>query len=239
MHQDSAQSQPDYGEAPSRLDELTGQLDALLAILAGLRSAQQQRQERLRTAAHDLRSHVGIVSSAAQLLIQTTSEAQRSQLSDLLVRNARQLSERLSQFLEEFQEDAASPTSAPAPFDAGRLLHNLGRQFLPRAQEHSLSFTADGPDSLSVTGDPEQLGLLVRTLMSTALRGRPGGQVCLSWGEASGARRWWLQVSATCPDLPAQFPAENVDLKVARELAWAMGGAWEKTGENVKIFFRP
>lgn len=173
-------------------------------LLADLRHTLRHRGKLLRAVSHDLRGHVGIINSAAQLLGLTENEAERTHMIQMILGNVRQLTQLMTNLLDYARLEAGQQTRTLGTFDAFELLSDLGEAVLPLARQQALTLLISGPSSLPVEGDRVNVSRIAQNLLLNALKYTPSGTVTLSWGENPEERRWWFRVSDTGPGLSAR-----------------------------------
>ena len=82
------------------LRQQANQSDIVIAQLAALRQHLNDQNESLRTTSHDLRSSLGIVQGAAQLLNFAESDAERVEIMEMINRNVKELARLLTELVE-------------------------------------------------------------------------------------------------------------------------------------------
>lgn len=82
------------------LRQQVSQSDIVTGQLAALRQHLKDQTELLRTNSHDIRSSLGIVQGAAQLMNLAESDAERVQIMEMINRNVRELARLLSELVE-------------------------------------------------------------------------------------------------------------------------------------------
>jgi two-component system CheB/CheR fusion protein len=171
-------------------------------LVTQLRNSLQERGELLRAASHDLRGQVGIIASATQLLGMAGSEADRSQIIDMIQRNIQQMTQLMSNLLDFSRLEAGQETSQLSRFDVAELLTELVAGARPLAAERGLLLKADGPLELAVTSDLVQVRRMAQNLLINAVKYTPSGQVTVSWQGPATDSGWQFSVADTGPGLP-------------------------------------
>lgn len=190
----------------NRLERETaaGRARDLERALAELSEWEQQRGQLIREVVHDLGGKVQAVTTAASLLsVPTLPEQQRQDVTDVVRRGARSLRTMLGDLMDLARLEAGEERRNIAPFDASVSLTELCEGSRPLAEERGLNFVQDGPASLPVVGDAENVQRIVQNLVLNALKYTESGGVTVSWGEED-SDTWWLAVRDTGPGLPGK-----------------------------------
>ena len=181
-------------EAVTRLRELE-------AALVDLRELEQSRGEVLRTAAHDIKGSLSIVSGSAALLHDTDlNENERTDMRDMLQRGVSSLSGMLSDLMDMARLEAGEEKRRIEPFDAGQMLADLCATSQPLAQARGLELRTEGAGELSVEGDAAKIGRIAQNLLLNALKYTQRGEVLVAWGEHD-EKQWFLRIQDTGPGL--------------------------------------
>ena len=87
------------------------------------------------------------------------------------------------------------------PFDVAVLLKDVHEHLRPLAADRGLFLKIEGPNSLSVEGDPVKIQRIAQNLLINALKYTEKGGVSLSWGDSrsNDPERWTLCIEDTGP----------------------------------------
>ncbi|MET0692372.1 MAG: HAMP domain-containing sensor histidine kinase [Propionibacteriaceae bacterium] len=162
---------------PTRVDTELGQtasaFDEMLDELEGAESRARLAEERTRAfladAAHELRTPIAGVQTAAETLLHGGSQlgpAQREQLEVLLVREAQRAGQLVSDLLVTARLDVGVELTI-APLALRSLV--LAEVDRARLLQPGVAFELTGPD-LTVAGDRDKIGSILRNLIDNALR---------------------------------------------------------------------
>jgi signal transduction histidine kinase len=183
--------------------EAGGRMRDLERAITELRTLERQRAGMLREAAHDLRGSVGVISSATNVLVRTTSEAKRPDYYRILDRALASTYSLLTDLMELTRLEAAQDRVQVSVFDASEVLRDLSDSLRGEADARNLFFRVDGPHALQVIGDRAKLRRIVQNLVLNAFKATTRGGVTLTWGVSEGLpkERWVLTVQDTGPGL--------------------------------------
>jgi signal transduction histidine kinase len=184
-------------EAASRVRDLQ-------QALAQLQSLERERAERLREAAHDLRSSVGVVRMAAEVLDRSSvSETARAQMSQALQRGTVSLRDLLTDLMDLARLEAGHERRNLVDFDAAQTLREFCEPLRALAAQRNLFLRTDGPEKLIVEGDPPKVQRIAQNLMLNALKATAEGGVRVTWEQRTSGEReqWILCVQDTGPGL--------------------------------------
>jgi signal transduction histidine kinase len=190
-------------EAASRVRDLQ-------QALTQLQTLERERAERLREAAHDLRSSVGVVRMAAEVLDRSSvSEAARAQMSQALQRGTVSLRDLLSDLMDLARLEAGHERRNLVDFDAAQTLREFCEPLRALAAQRGLFLRTDGPEQLLVQGDPPKVQRIAQNLVLNALKATREGGVRVTWEERTSAERkqWILCVQDTGPGLTTSTAA--------------------------------
>lgn len=186
--------------------EALGQVRDLSQTLDQLRELERERAELWRQAAHDLRGNIGVVANAAAgLTLQAVPEAMREQFFRLLQRSVSSVHSMLDDVMNLARLHAGQEQRRLDTFDVAPLLREMCEEFQGIARERGLFLDAEGPDRLTVVGDPVKVRRIAQNLMLNALKYTQEGGVTVHWGDsrADDAERWMLAVRDTGPGIHA------------------------------------
>jgi signal transduction histidine kinase len=184
--------------------EAAGRVHDLQQALSQLQSLERERAERLREAAHDLRSSVGVVRMAAEVLDRSSvSESARAQMSQALQRGTVSLRDLLTDLMDLARLEAGHERRNLVDFDAAQTVREFCEPLRALAAQRNLFLRTDGPEHLMVQGDPPKLQRIAQNLVLNALKATREGGVRVIWEERASAEseQWILCVQDTGPGL--------------------------------------
>ncbi len=188
------------------LDELESSRQSVEA-LTQLRATLQHRSESLRAVSHDLKSNFGIITGALSLLELADSEAERSQVMDMALRNVKQATGLLGELLDLTRLEAHEQPRRIDRQNVRNLFHELIESVQPLADERQLTVHVSGAGTLVVDTDSLVLYRLVQNLVMNALKYTHQGGVRLTWASEPENGQWWFSVADTGPGLAAELVA--------------------------------
>ncbi|MCF0062838.1 PAS domain S-box protein [Dyadobacter chenwenxiniae] len=195
-------------EAQSQQQYWLGQLEDArqsTQTVAQLRDALKERGELLRSASHDLRGQVGVITSAAQLLGMSGSETDNNVLIQMIQRNTRQMTQLMSSLLDFARLEAAQEVVYISTFDVAVLLRELAQNTQPFATERGLWLKTEELASLEVKSDPVQIRRIAQNLLLNALKYTTVGGVTITCERLTNLPGWCFRVTDTGPGLPARL----------------------------------
>lgn len=201
--------------------EAEGRLRDLEAVNADLDQMERCRGELLHEAAHDLRGGLSAMIYTTDLLNRPDAPPRlQPELFAILQRSVAALREMMDGLLDLGRLEAGREQLRVAPFDAGRLLSDIGREFQPLAQARGLHLDCAGPEPFNTDGDALKVRRVALNLLTNALRYTRRGGVRLTW-DGHDAERWRLEIADTGPGLPTAGEAPlahelGMDAQVAK-----------------------
>ena len=157
---------------PPELHLLIGAINDLMARLG---SALALQRHFLADAAHELRTPITALRLQLQLLERAGSEAQRG----MALAELRAGVERTQHLVEQLLQLSRLAPEAPAlkrePVDLGLLVRAAVSRFSARAEEKRIDLGAVAQGTVAVSGDAQQLTILLNNLVDNALRHTPEG----------------------------------------------------------------
>ena len=216
-------------EAADRVRELE-------QALAQLQAGDRERAQRWREAAHDLRSTVAVVTTAAAVLDRDdTPEAARLSMSQLLQRGTSSLRELLADLMDLARLEAGQERRNVTTFDAAAMLRDFCEPLRAIAAQHNLFFRTDGAEQLLVEGDAIKVQRIAQNLLTNAIRATERGGIRLTWEERNDSDRaqWIMCVQDTGSglNLATAAPLERA-LKRATDESHAIEQHSVETGET-------
>jgi signal transduction histidine kinase len=159
-----------------------------------------------------------MISSASTVLAEAPDDDRRRALSQMLQRSVESLRVLLTDLLDLSRLEAGEERRNLSHFDAAALLREYCDSVRPLAIERNLFLKAEGPQTLSVQGDPVKIQRIAQNLILNALNVTRRGGVRVSWEErsVSGIVQWLLCVQDTGPGFQRDSPAAPLE-KVLRE----------------------
>jgi signal transduction histidine kinase len=204
--------------------ESAGHVNDLERALADLQTMEQTRAEGWRTAAHDLRGVVTVVTGAATLLnvSSTLPEPERVAVADMLRKSVASLHDMLNDLLSLARLDAGHERRDIATFDAAVLLRDFCTASQATATDRGLFLKMDGSSTLPVEGDKTKVLRILQNLLLNAVKYTQRGGVSVTWGpdQTRDTDRWTFSVQDTGPGID-----EAVAAPLAQELHHATEAA--------------
>lgn len=172
---DLSQRVPLSGSGDS-FDRLGMQINAMLDRISNLMEELRLLTDSL---AHDLRSPVGRLRSAAHGAAEATDPAEQEELLGSVVRNADALMRILTTILEIGRSEALTGRNQFAWFDVGELAAELTEMYDPLADEGGASLRYERPDRpVPLFGHRQLLAQALSNLIENAIRyGSSGGEI--------------------------------------------------------------
>lgn len=244
-------------------DELTALRDGLYLAAQTLEQVRAERERGLVTAAHDLRTPLGVIRTTIDLALRRprTAEELRSALTEV-----RGECDRLTALAEQILTDRRGPRQRE-PVQVAPLVEQVCASLRPRAEEAGVELVVRCADaSASVTGDRAQLRRVLENLLHNALTHSPKGgvvslEVTIEGANAAARQGASKAVShdATCriavrddgPGIAAERLEEvfqafvrgpesrgaGLGLSIVRQIATEHGGqAWAEPGPGGRVF---
>ncbi|UHG93936.1 sensor histidine kinase [Spirosoma oryzicola] len=201
------------GESITKLDELqrleaANRATSLQKALQEMEELSRQRTELLRTSSHDLRSGLGLISGAAQVLnMDELTEEERKRFTEMLNRNLSNVQSSLTDLIDLARLEAGQEPLKIEEFDAAQLLTELVSTAQDMAKERGIILRADGPANLQVKTDREKVYRIAQNLVINALKYTLSTPerlaiVSVSWSTENDWR-WVFSVHDSGPGLPA------------------------------------
>ncbi|GMV08192.1 MAG: hypothetical protein AMXMBFR53_44670 [Gemmatimonadota bacterium] len=217
-----------------------------------LRRAVRVREEVVSVVSHDLRNPLGVVSGAADLLLDLPlGEADRRKQADIIRRSAERMTRLIENLLDVARIEAGALVVRPVVQDVGELLAEVAGFFEPQAEGRAVTFRTDVADGLPpVLADPDRVQQALANLLGNALRFAPYGSTVTLGAHAAGPHRVALTVRDEGPGIPVEDQARLFDrfwqasrhdrtgsglgLAIVWGIAQAHGGAVEVSSEPGK-----
>jgi signal transduction histidine kinase len=186
-------------------DRLGVQINAMLDRITGLMEELRLLTDSL---AHDLRSPVSRLRSAAQAAAETPDPVEQEEKRGSVVRQADSLMRILTAVLEISRSEALTGRKQFSWFDLGELAAELAEMYDPLVEERGAVLEFDRPvRSIPLFGHRQLLAQAISNLVENAIRyGSGGGSIRI--GVAPGDREIRVEVSDKGPGIPAERRAE-------------------------------
>jgi len=131
-------------------------------------SREQERRDLIAMVAHDIRSPLGNVSLAAQMLQEVDLEPNKKVLLEQLLRNVRRTEIILDDLLDFTQAESGLMSLEQEELDLTVLVGELVREQADVCQTHHFKF--EGKGKCLISGDRERLSRVVSNLLSNAIK---------------------------------------------------------------------
>jgi signal transduction histidine kinase len=186
--------------AGDAFDRLGGQINAMLDRISGLMEELRLLTDSL---AHDLRSPVSRLRSAAQAAAEADDPAEQEELLASVIRQADALMRILTAVLEISRSEAQTGRKQFAWFDVGELAAELAEMYDPLAEERGAKLEYDPPPRpVPLFGHRQLLAQAVSNLVENAIRyGSGGGEISVH--VTPGERQIRIEVGDRGPGIPA------------------------------------
>ena len=180
---------------------------SLQQALDDLGQLEQERGELLRMTSHDLRSGLGVVEGAAQLMdLPGNTDQDREKMLEMMQRNLANVRDLLHKLSDLARLEANQDTVNIESFDVSVVIGSLIDSFQPTATARGLRLLADGPDKLPVETDRLKIQRIVQNLLLNAIAYTPAGSDGTGWISVSwvmeDSHRWSISVQDSGPGLP-------------------------------------
>jgi signal transduction histidine kinase len=191
--------------ARDAFDRLGLQINAMLDRIGGLMAELRMITDAL---AHDLRSPVSRLRSAAHAAAETSDPAEQEELLGSVIRQADSLIRILTAVLEISRSEAQTGRNQFAWFDLGELAAELAEMYEPLAEEAGARIQYDPPGRpIPLFGHRQLLAQAVSNLIENAVRyGADGGDIRVAvQGLVKQIR---IEVADRGPGIPAELQGE-------------------------------
>jgi signal transduction histidine kinase len=189
--------------------EAAGRLHDLGNALTALRQIERHRTALIHQAVHDLRGNVQSITTAADVLGETSlAESERLEFAALIHQGVESVATMLGDLMELARLQAGLERAEITTFDAAVLMTELAQVNRPIASERGLFLNVEGVAHLPIESDQGKVRRLLQNLLLNALKYTVQGGVTLSWGEEK--ENWWFMVKDTGPGIPPESNAPMV-----------------------------
>jgi signal transduction histidine kinase len=191
--------------AGDAFDRLGRQINAMLDRISALMEELRLLTDSL---AHDLRSPVSRLRSAAQAAAEASDPKEQEELFGSVIRQADSLMRILTAVLEISRSEALTGRNQFTWFDVGELAAELTEMYDPLADERGASLDYDRPARpVPLFGHRQLLAQAISNLVENAIRyGSAGGEICVR--VQPGDRQIRVEVGDRGPGIPADRLAE-------------------------------
>ena len=190
------------GDAFNRLGrQINAMLDRISALMEELRLLTD-------TLAHDLRSPVSRLRSAAHAAAETSDPREQEELLESVIWQADALMRILTAVLEIGRSEALTGRNQFTWFDAGDLTSELAEMYEPLAEEQGAALAYDRPPKpVPMLGHRQLLAQAMSNLIENAIRyGASGGEIRVSTRDADSRLR--IEVADRGPGIPSERRSE-------------------------------
>ena len=186
-------------------DRLSQQINEMLDRITALMDELRMVTDSL---AHDLRSPVSRLRSAAHSAAQTSDPGERDQQLTSVVRQADGLMRILTTALEISRSEAFTSRSQFSRFDIGQLGAELSEMYEPVAEEAGADLRFDQPaQSVEMIGHRQLIAQAISNLVENAIRyGAAGGEIAVTVGDDE--KHIAIAVADHGPGIPAELRSE-------------------------------
>lgn len=186
-------------------DRLGGQINAMLDRIGALMEELRLLTDSL---AHDLRSPVSRLRSAAHAAAETNDPKEQGELLDSVIRQADSLMRILSAVLEISRSEAQTGRNQFAWFDAGELSAELTEMYEPLAEEKGATLKFERPQRATpLYGHRQLLAQAISNLLENAIRyGASGGEIRVGVEPSGSEVR--IEVADRGPGIPEPLRGE-------------------------------
>ena len=186
--------------AGDAFDRLGGQINAMLDRISALMEELRLLTDSL---AHDLRSPVSRLRSAAQSAAEANDPQEQEELLGSVIRQADSLMRILTAVLEISRSEALTGRKQFAWFDVGELAAELAEMYDPLVEERGAALQFDRPERpVPLFGHRQLLAQAMSNLVENAIRyGSKGGQISVR--VKPGERQVRIEVGDRGPGIPA------------------------------------
>ena len=186
-------------------DRLSRQINEMLDRISALMEELRMVTDSI---AHDLRSPVSRLQSAAHAAAETSDATERDQQLTSVVRQADSLMRILTTVLEISRSEALTSRSQFAWFDVGELGAELSEMYEPVAEEAGAVLRFHRPEQpVELFGHRQLIAQAVSNLVENAVRyGASGGAIDVTVGE--DGKRLAITVADQGPGIPEELRAE-------------------------------
>jgi signal transduction histidine kinase len=183
-------------------DRLSQQINAMLDRISGLMEELRMLTDSL---AHDLRSPVSRLRSAAQAAAETNDPAEQEEMLGSVIRQADSLMRILSSVLEISRSEALTGRKQFGWFDLRDLAAELSEMYEPLAEEAGAAIECSAPARpVPLYGHRQLLAQAVSNLIENAVRyGAEGGQIRIE--VKSNGRKMRIAVADRGPGIPIEL----------------------------------
>jgi signal transduction histidine kinase len=158
-------------------------LAAAFNIMADrVQSLLDQMKEMTENIAHDLRSPLARMRGIAEMaLMSHNPDEERTTIAGSIVEECDRLLGMINAMLDISEAETGLAKLHIQPIDLSALVKDVKELFDPLAEDRNIEVTIEGPESLSIQGDPKKLQRVFSNLLDNAIKYSPyGGRVTIS-----------------------------------------------------------
>ncbi|MDP2785396.1 MAG: sensor histidine kinase N-terminal domain-containing protein [Sulfurimicrobium sp.] len=183
--------------------EITPLLHALNALLGRLDRALESERRFTADAAHELRTPLAALKIQAQVAQRAQNEAQRGAALENLILGVDRATHLIEQLLTLARLEPTGGSALMAGCDVAAIARQTLADLAPAALEKEIELGLSSPDTATIKGNADMLGILLRNLVDNAIRYTPrNGRVDVSLLVEQGRVR--LEVEDSGPGIPEQ-----------------------------------
>lgn len=161
-------------------DEVAPLATALNDLLMRLAQAFDSERRFTADAAHELRTPLAALKIQAQVALRSIEDAERNAALDKVVQGVDRTTHLIAQLLTLARVDPESAASQHVRLSLYALAEKSLEEFAPLAQTRNIRLRLQGAD-VAISGDADQLAVLLRNLLDNAIRYTPvGGEVSVN-----------------------------------------------------------
>ncbi len=192
--------QVDLRSAPREIHVLVRTINSLLMLL---QEAFDRERHFTADASHEIRTPLAAVKAHAQLAQRSTDEKQRKHALQQIVANADRMAHLIEQLLTLARMDRESLDSRREQVNLSALATELVTELQPEARARGLRLSTDARFSTTIPGSAPALRIMIRNLLTNALRhARNAVVVGVCEGDSGDA---CLQIEDDGPGIPESY----------------------------------
>ena len=197
---------------------------------------------------HDIRTQVGIVSTAAEMLAASGLNDRQAAYATMVVDAAAILSGLLNDLLDKAKLDAGAFTIEQIPFAPGQLAILAVEAIRPKTEQKGIAVRLDIDDGVpeQLAGDPLRIRQCLANLLDNAAKYTEDGEIAVTLAAAPDGDGWRLQFTVTDTgigldeaaqqrifrpyvqarsDVARRYGGTGLGLAITKQLAELMGGS--------------
>lgn len=183
-------------------DEVMPLAQALNDLFARLQRAFESERRFTADAAHELRTPLAALKTQTQVALRAADAQDRQNALENVLRGVDRATHLLEQLLTLARVDHEAAAKSHEVIELRSLAINALAELAPAAQARHIELALEEGPAGSISGNPAQLGVLLRNLLDNAVRYTPdGGDVTVSLSEDHGVI---LEVRDSGPGIPQE-----------------------------------